>query len=100
MIVFFRRHASEFVSLTLMMLMVIALITGQAGARLSGTPGAQMKQQQPAITATLDAALESVRFRADLVIDFELFEAAGTESTAEGQERRGDIVTLTLLDRS
>ena len=99
MIAFFRRHTSEFVSLTVMALMAIALIAGQADAGLSPLPGGQVMQQRPAITATLDAVLESARFRADLAIDLEFIEAVGIGSGAEPQEKRGKLITLTLLDR-
>lgn len=96
---FFHRHASEVVSLTVMALMAIALVAGQADAGLNGTSGGQITQQQPAITATLDAVLESARIRADLAIDFEFLEAAGVEADAELEKKRGKILTLTFLDR-
>lgn len=96
---FFHRHTSEFISLTVMALMVIALIAGQADAGLSAAPGAETVQQQPAITATLDAVLESAKFRADLAIDFELIEAAGVEPGAGAREKRGKFVTFTFVDR-
>ena len=90
---FIRRHISEFVSLTVLLLMAVALVSGQADATSAAATPARETMRDAAFTASLDAVLDSARLRAILVIDVEPGDAAETDDAST------DLLTISLLGR-
>ena len=90
---FIRRHISEFVSLTVLLLMAAALVSGQADATLPGATPAQETLRDASFAASLDAVLETARLRAILVIDVEPGDEAETDDSI------ADLLTISLLGK-
>ena len=90
---FIRRHISELVSLTVMLLMAVALVSGQADATSPAATPARESLHDAGFTASLDAVLDTARLRAILVIDVE----PGDE--AETDDATTDLLTISLLGR-
>lgn len=70
------RYMQEIVSLTIMMLMAVALIAGQAGATVHDTVRTDTGYEATTLAAGVEAVLESTLIRADITLQVNLDDIA------------------------
>ena len=90
------RYVNEIVGLTIMLLMIIALIAGQADATVPRAGADLAGQETATLAANLEAMTESAVFRADVKLELDLDQLMDVANAQESSKSLFDLVEIKL----
>jgi len=90
------RYLNEIVGLTVMALMTVALIAGEADATIHRAAQSDAAYGASRLAASLEAVMESTTIRADLEIRLDLQQLIDAASETESREAIRDLIRIRL----